>query len=145
MQDKPFRSAIVVDDDVVYLRTVGLMLKKIGFDNIQQFTGADEALDWLAAKQTDLIVSDWDMPTINGLEFLKAVRSSPKTMTTGFILNTGNLSEAYWTQGIQAGASFFLFKPFGFPAFRDAVFSVRKGEKRVSAIGPLPAFSSAGV
>ena len=79
------------------------------------------------AEQTDLIVSDWDMPTINGLEFLKAVRSSPKTMATDFILNTGNLSETYSTQGIQAGASFFLFKPFGFPDFRDAVFSVHKG------------------
>ena len=46
MQHKQFRSAIVVDDDVVYLRTVGLMLKKIGFADVQQFTGADEALDW---------------------------------------------------------------------------------------------------
>jgi two-component system chemotaxis response regulator CheY len=126
MQHKQFRSAMVVDDDVVYLRTVGLMLKKIGFADVQQFTGADEALEWLDAEPTELIVSDWDMPTINGLEFLKAVRSSPKTMATAFILNTGNLSETYWTQGIQAGASFFLFKPFGFPDFRDAVFSVRK-------------------
>ncbi len=145
MQHKPFRSAIVVDDDIVYLRMVGLMLKRIGFGDVHHFAGADEALDWLEAEQTDLIVSDWDMPTINGLEFLKAVRSSPKMMETGFILNTGNLLEMYWTQGIQAGASFFLFKPFGFPAFRDAVISVRKGEKRASsATGPLPAFSSAG-
>lgn len=132
MQNQEFRSAIVVDDDVVYLRTVGLMLKKMGFTDVQQFTGADEALDWLEMEQPDLIVSDWDMPPVNGLEFLRAVRSSPKTRETGFILNTGNLSEAYWTQGIQAGANVFLFKPFGFPDFRDAVF--RSVER------PSPAF-----
>jgi phosphoserine phosphatase RsbU/P len=116
MRDRKLNSVVVVDDDLVYLQTVGLMLKKIGFDHVKMFSNACDALDWLSGNKPNLIVSDWDMPLLTGHEFLEEVRANPK------ILNTGNLSESYWSQAIASGVTEFLFKPFNFSEFKDSVF-----------------------
>ena len=113
---------VVVDDDAVYLHTVGLMLKKIGFSDVKMFSNACDALDWLGVNKPNLIVSDWDMPMLTGHEFLEEVRADPHTCEIPFILNTGNLSESYWRQAIASGVTEFLFKPFNFSEFKDSVF-----------------------
>jgi CheY-like chemotaxis protein len=116
------RIAVVVDDDLVYLQTVGLMLKKLGFNDIKLFSNPIDALSYIETTQIDLIVSDWDMSTMTGCEFLEQIRKNPKTNSISFILNTGNRSEAYWRQAITEGVTEFLFKPFSFRDFRDSVF-----------------------
>jgi response regulator RpfG family c-di-GMP phosphodiesterase len=121
MQSQVKRSAVVVDDDIVYLQTVGLMLKKMGFSDVKMFSNALDALDFVESEKTDLIVSDWDMPMMTGCEFLEEVRRNPRTNSIPFILNTGNHSETYWRQAIAAGVTEFLFKPFGFADFKDSV------------------------
>jgi len=113
--------AVVVDDDLVYLQTVGLMLKKLGFQDIKLFSNPIDALTYIETTKIDLIVSDWDMPLMTGCEFLERIRKNPKTNSIPFILNTGNHSEAYWRQAIIAGVTEFLFKPFSFNDFRDSV------------------------
>jgi len=65
------RIAVVVDDDLVYLQTVGLMLKKLGFNDIKLFSNPIDALSYIETTQIDLIVSDWDMPLMTGHEFLE--------------------------------------------------------------------------
>lgn len=122
MRDRKLNSVVVVDDDLVYLQTVGLMLKKIGFDHVKMFSNACDALDWLSGNKPNLIVSDWDMPLLTGHEFLEEVRANPKISEIPFILNTGNLSESYWSQAIASGVTEFLFKPFNFSEFKDSVF-----------------------
>jgi two-component system, chemotaxis family, chemotaxis protein CheY len=116
------RIAVVVDDDLVYLQTVGLMLKKLGFNDIKLFSNPIDALSYIETTQIDLIVSDWDMSTMTRCEFLEQIRKNPKTNSISFILNTGNRSEAYWRQAITEGVTEFLFKPFSFRDFRDSVF-----------------------
>jgi CheY-like chemotaxis protein len=80
MESQVKRSAVVVDDDIVYLQTVGLMLKKIGFSvDVKMFSNALDALRLcLKSEKTDLIVSDWDMPMMTGCEFLRRSTSQPK-------------------------------------------------------------------
>lgn len=122
MRSQALRSVVVVvDDDLTYLQTVGLMLKKMGFAQVKLFSNAFDASDWLENEATDLIVSDWDMPVMTGFELLENARANPKTKDIPFIGNTGNLSESYWKQAIACGASEFLFKPFSFFEFRDSV------------------------
>jgi CheY-like chemotaxis protein len=116
------RIAVVVDDDLVYLQTVGLMLKKLGFNDIKLFSNPIDALSYIETTQIDLIVSDWDMSTMTRCEFLEQIRKNPKTNSISFILNTGNRSEAYWRQAITEGVTEFLFKPFSFRDVRDSVF-----------------------
>lgn len=113
--------AVVVDDDLVYLQTVGLMLRKLGFQDIKLFSNPIDALSYIETTQIDLIVSDWDMPLMTGCEFLEKIRKNPKTNSVPFILNTGNRSEAYWRQAITAGVTEFLFKPFSYSDFKDSV------------------------
>ena len=59
------RIAVVVDDDLVYLQTVGLMLKK-RFNDIKLFYNPINALSYIETTQIDLIISDWDMPIMTG-------------------------------------------------------------------------------
>ncbi len=113
--------AVVVDDDLVYLQIVGLMLKKLGFQDIKLFSNPIDALSYIETTQIDLIVSDWDMPLMTGLEFLEKIRKNPNTNSVPVILNTDNRSEAYWRQAIAAGVTEFLFKPFSYSDFRDSV------------------------
>lgn len=115
------RCAIAVDDDPVYLESVGLMLRKIGFAEVRLFCNAFDALDWLDGHIPDLIVSDWDMPLMTGREFLEEIRGEPSTRAIPFILNTGNESQYYLQQAYASGATDFLNKPYSFAQFRESV------------------------
>lgn len=115
------RCAIAVDDDPVYLESVGLMLRKIGFAEVRLFCNAFDALDWLDGHIPDLIVSDWDMPLMTGREFLEEIRGESSTRTIPFILNTGNESQYYLQQAYASGATDFLNKPYSFAQFRESV------------------------
>ena len=115
------RCAIAVDDDPVYLESVGLMLRKVGFAEVRLFCNALDALDWLDGHTPDLIVSDWDMPLMTGRELLEEVRGEASMREIPFILNTGNESQYYLQQAYASGATDFLNKPYSFAQFRESV------------------------
>ena len=124
MCKKCFDTAVVVDDDRHFLESVGLMLRRIGFRDIKLFVDAHDALDWLAEGYSDLIVSDLDMPLMNGCEFLQEVRAKPTTVDTPFILNTGNLMPEYRHAAITSGASEYLFKPYKLDDLKEKVLAI---------------------
>jgi CheY-like chemotaxis protein len=133
MCNKCFDTAVVVDDDRHFLESVGLMLRRIGFREIKLFIDAYDALDWLEEGNSDLIVSDLDMPLMNGCEFLQEVRANPTTVDTPFILNTGNLMPEYRNAAITSGASEYLFKPYRLDDLKEKILSVIDcGEPTVS-------------
>jgi two-component system chemotaxis response regulator CheY len=70
-------SLLVVDDHRTMLQIVQGLLRQIGFVNIDPAMDGLQALAHMEKKRYDLIISDWNMPNMDGLEFLKRVRSSP--------------------------------------------------------------------
>jgi two-component system chemotaxis response regulator CheY len=124
MCNKCFDTAVVVDDDRHFLESVGLMLRRIGFRDIKLFVDAHDALDWLEEGNSNLIVSDLDMPVMNGCEFLQEVRAKPTTVDTPFILNTGNLMPEYRQAAITSGASEYLFKPYKLDELKEKVLAI---------------------
>ena len=124
MCTKCFDTAVVVDDDRHFLESVGLMLRRIGFRDIKLFVDAHDALEWLEEGASDLIVSDLDMPLMNGCEFLQEVRAKPTTVDTPFILNTGNLMPEYRHAAITSGASEYLFKPYKLDDLKAKVLAI---------------------
>jgi CheY-like chemotaxis protein len=124
MCNKCFDTAVVVDDDRHFLESVGLMLRRIGFRDIKLFVDAYDALDWLEDGNSNLIVSDLDMPLMNGCEFLQEVRAKPTTTDTPFILNTGNLTPEYRQAAITSGASEYLFKPYKLEELKEKVLAI---------------------
>lgn len=70
---------LVVDDFATMRKVVRNMLRQIGFENVSEAENGEEGFRMAKAGGFGLIVSDWNMPVMNGLEFLKAVRADEKT------------------------------------------------------------------
>jgi PAS domain S-box-containing protein len=101
-------SILYVDDEESLLEVAKLFLERSGQFSVDIITSAPEALALLAKKSYDAIVSDYQMPGMDGIEFLKKVRSSGKT--TPFILFTGRGREEIVIQALNEGADFYLQK-----------------------------------
>jgi two-component system chemotaxis response regulator CheY len=120
MISRTSRYALAVDDDPSFLRTLQLMLRLSGFPNVIAEAEGSAALERLAAWRFDLIVSDWNMDPMDGVELLRRVRGNPATTHTPFILITASLSESAWRNAIEFGATDFLLKPLSLNSLRSA-------------------------
>ena len=114
------RSVLAVDDDPAYLSVLKLCMRTCGFRSV--YTAADgfAALEHLDSRRFDLIISDWNMAPMDGLELLRIVRGSASLAATPFILMTASLSELAWREAIQLGVDDFLLKPFSLTSLRAA-------------------------
>ena len=121
MSGEKFNLVVVVDDDIVYLDTVALMLHTIGFKQIKTYENGLDAIDAIENDRPDLVISDWDMPIMTGIDLLMCVRNDPDLVTVPFILNTGHLEQARRTEAIRCGVTEFLAKPFGFKGIKAIV------------------------
>ena len=115
------RIAAVVDDDVVYLDTVALMLRAIGFKQIKTYENGLDAIEAIENDRPDLVISDWDMPILTGMDVLMLMRDDPELSEIPFILNAGHLGQDRWKEAIKCGVTEFLFKPFSFEDFKESV------------------------
>ncbi|MEQ9110688.1 MAG: response regulator [Rhodospirillaceae bacterium] len=107
------RSALVVDDLDVMRRSVANLLRKQDFGPVDEVSSGPDALDRIAAAGGyDLIVSDWNMDPMTGLELLKAVRADLQHSQSVFVLMTAEPTEAKQAVAEAAGVSGFLVKPF---------------------------------
>lgn len=76
------KTAYVVDDDAVHLGMMAFMLRRMGFADVEAFPDAEAALAALEDKTPDVIISDWNMAPLDGLEFLTLVRSRENGRTS---------------------------------------------------------------
>lgn len=101
---------LVVDDSRAQLRVLSAILKRWGYDVFEATSGAD-ALDFLSRHDVDLILSDWMMPGMSGLQFCKELRSKSGGHYVYFILLTLRNAREDVATGLSAGADDFLSKP----------------------------------
>ena len=87
------RYALAVDDDPQCVNTLRLMLRFCGFHHIVAAEDGFVALEYLKEWRFDLVVSDWNMGTMDGVELLMRVRRDPSTANVPFILVTASLTE----------------------------------------------------
>jgi len=104
--------AIVVDDQLTMRTLVRSSLQQIGLTDIREFPKAAEALSALKAQPAHIIFSDFNMPEMDGLEFLRSVRSDPQIKSIGFVLLTGRADADLVKRAAQFGANNYLVKPF---------------------------------
>ncbi|MDH5453346.1 MAG: response regulator, partial [Paracoccaceae bacterium] len=101
---------MVVDDSRVQRRILGSQLSRAGYRVIEAAT-ADEALELCKRTPPDLVISDWMMPGMSGLEFCKALRDVQSENYIYFILLTSKTETAEIARGLDGGADDFLTKP----------------------------------
>ena len=104
---------LVVDDMSTSRGLITQALEAMGIGNIHNAGSGGEAMQVLAAKQIHLVLSDFNMPGMDGLELLKQLRSSARTRAVGFILITGKADRAIIERGKALGMNNFIKKPFG--------------------------------
>ncbi|MEM6886615.1 MAG: SpoIIE family protein phosphatase [Pseudomonadota bacterium] len=104
------RRVLVVDDSKLQRKIVKSLLTKWGYD-VLEAAGGEEALALSAQHHLDVVVSDWIMPGMNGLEFCMKFRQSCKESYSYFILLTSKSEKNEIAQGLDAGADDFLTKP----------------------------------
>ncbi|MBF0223956.1 MAG: chemotaxis response regulator CheY [Desulfobacterales bacterium] len=105
-------NVLVVDDFATMRRIVKNILKQLGFSNIVEADDGTTALEALKVNKIDLIISDWNMPKMTGLDFLKAVRASEEYKHLPFLMVTAEAQKQNVIDAVQAGVSNYIVKPF---------------------------------
>ncbi|MBS1969619.1 MAG: response regulator [Bdellovibrionales bacterium] len=121
----PLDTRILVIDDMPSIRDlVKNQLKGMGFKNIQEASDGEEALRMLIQLNTpnnsiQLVISDWNMPNMKGIDLLKHVRAQAEWANLPFVLLTSEAERDQVTEAVLAGASQYIVKPFSAKIFED--------------------------
>ncbi|TKI08305.1 chemotaxis response regulator CheY [Martelella alba] len=111
MADKDLRF-LVVDDFSTMRRIVRNLLKELGFNNVDEAEDGVDALVKLRAGNVDFVISDWNMPNMDGLELLKNVRADGALKAMPVLMVTAEAKKENIIAAAQAGASGYVVKPF---------------------------------
>lgn len=105
------KTIMIVDDSASMRRVVGIALKGAGYDVLEGCDGKD-ALAKLTGQKVHLIISDVNMPVMDGITFLKTVKQNPTYKFTPVIMLTTESEESKKREGQAAGARAWVVKPF---------------------------------
>lgn len=105
-------TALVVDDFSTMRRIVKNILRDLEFKNILEADDGTTAVQILTSQKVDLIVSDWNMPKMSGLELLKYVRSNEHIKDTPFLMVTAEAQKENIIEAVKARVSNYIVKPF---------------------------------
>jgi two-component system, chemotaxis family, chemotaxis protein CheY len=126
------RMNILVVDDVQFVRReLRVQLRKLGFENIDAAENGRQALEMMrAGKGYGLVISDWVMDPMTGIELLQEIRRDADLQATPFIMITGNIQPEQVVAAKKAGVNSYIAKPFNVVTLKQRLESV---------LGPLGA------
>ncbi len=105
-------NVLIVDDYKTMLRIIRNLLKQIGFDNVDEATDGSQALTMLREKNFGLVISDWNMEPMTGLQLLREVRADNQLKALPFIMITAESKKENVVTAKEAGVSNYIVKPF---------------------------------
>ena len=116
---------MIVDDYNTMLRIIKNLLKQLGFSNVDEATDGAMALDMVKGKDYGLIISDWNMEPMSGIELLKEIRGSGASYAdTKFIMVTAESKTENVIAAKQAGVNNYIVKPFNAETLKQKMVSV---------------------
>jgi two-component system chemotaxis response regulator CheY len=118
--------ALIVDDSSVMRKIVERSLRQAGLESLVIFeaSSGSEGLDLLKTQPVDLILSDINMPTMDGLEFLRQLRAQKLAPDVPVVMITTESSMEFVQQAIEAGAKSYIRKPFTAEQVKERVLSL---------------------
>ncbi len=117
-------NVLIVDDYKTMLRIIENLLKQLGFKNISQATDGTMALKMLREGSFGLVISDWNMEPMTGLQLLKEVRADVKLKTTPFIMVTAESKTENVIAAKEAGVNNYIVKPFNAETLKQKIAAV---------------------
>ena len=112
MPDRTSLKFLVVDDFSTMRRIVRNLLKELGFTNVEEAEDGAVALGKLQEGNFEFVVSDWNMPNMDGLTLLQNVRGDARLKTLPFLMITAEAKKENIIAAAQSGASGYIVKPF---------------------------------
>lgn len=103
---------LIVDDFSTMRRIVRNLLKELGFTNVDEAEDGKVALEKLATGGFDFVVTDWNMPNMDGLTLLQNIRSTPALQKLPVLMVTAEAKKENIIAAAQAGANGYIVKPF---------------------------------
>ena len=103
---------LVVDDFPTMRRIIRNLLKDLGFENVDEAEDGQMGLDKIRNGSFDLIVSDWNMPNMDGLTMLQQIRADPNLSSLPVLMVTAEAKKENIVAAAKAGASGYVVKPF---------------------------------
>jgi two-component system chemotaxis response regulator CheY len=118
-------SILIVDDYKTMLRIIRNLLRQLGFNNIDEAMDGSQALQQLrSGTEYGLVISDWNMEPMTGLQLLREVRADPKLKATPFIMVTAESKSENVIAAKEAGVSNYIVKPFNAETLKAKMVSV---------------------
>lgn len=117
-------SILIVDDYKTMLRIIRNLLQQLGFSNIEEASDGAMALGKLRERPCGLVISDWNMQPMTGLELLREVRADAQLKDTPFIMITAESKTENVIAAKEAGVSNYIVKPFNAETLKAKISSV---------------------
>ncbi|HEY4541073.1 MAG TPA: chemotaxis response regulator CheY [Noviherbaspirillum sp.] len=108
----PNTKFLVVDDFSTMRRIVRNLLKELGYTNVDEAEDGSMALSKLRGEQFDFVISDWNMPVMDGLTMLQQIRADPALSKLPVLMVTAEAKKENIIAAAQAGANGYVVKPF---------------------------------
>jgi two-component system chemotaxis response regulator CheY len=115
---------LVVDDQQTMRSLVRGGLQQLGFTDVRESSDGEDGLKALLQGKTHLVISDFNMPKLDGLGFLRAIRSHEPIRKTAFIMLTGRADKELVQRAVQLGVNNYLVKPFTVQTLKEKIEAV---------------------
>ena len=107
------QNKILIVDDVLSMRSLTkAIIREAGFAHVLDAPDGQEALKLMQRVKINMVVCDWNMPVMSGLDFFKAVQAEPKLAGTPFIMLTSSSEGSKVKEAIDAGITAYMIKPY---------------------------------
>lgn len=111
MENAKNYNVLLIDDHDLSRRLLSRQLNAMGFETIDECANGQEGLDQIQQKDYHIVVFDWSMPIMDGLEFFKRTRNIELKQKTAFIMLSAESEPDRILEAMQAGVSYYLVKP----------------------------------
>jgi two-component system chemotaxis response regulator CheY len=112
---------VVVDDQASIRGLVRAGLNSIGITDVSEYGAAADALAHVKGRASNIVISDFNMPEMDGLQFLQAMRTMPQCKSTVFILLTGRADKELVQRAVKLGANNYVVKPFTISVLKQKI------------------------
>ena len=117
---------LVVDDFATMRKIVRNILKQIGFEDITEAEDGSVALRLIKSEPVGLVVSDWNMPNMSGLDLLKEIRKNPQTASLPVLMVTAEGLKENVMEAVKAGVNNYVVKPFTAEVLQEKIETIFK-------------------
>jgi len=114
-------TCLVVDDQQTIRSLVRSGLQQLGFVNIHEAADGEDGLRHMLARPVQLVISDYNMPKLDGLGLLRAIRAHPPIQKTAFVMLTGRADKELVQRAVQFGVNNYLVKPFTVGTLKEKI------------------------